>query len=135
MTNDLFEKIYTLARAIPSGKVTTYGQLGAMVGLSDMRTVGDAMNACPPDVPWHRVINSRGTISMGGATGARQRALLEQEGVEFDANGRVDFGAVGWAPDAEWLEANGFKKPPPLVKEKKESGKKTGDDGGQMSLF
>lgn len=132
MINPLFERIYTLARAIPQGKVTTYGQLGAMVGLSDMRTVGDAMNACPPDVPWQRVINARGTISIGGATGSRQRALLEGEGVSFDENGRVDFGEVGWFPDAEWLEANGYKLPPPLVKEKKTD---KGDKGEQLSLF
>ncbi len=132
MTNEIFERIYALARAVPHGKVTTYGQLGAMVGLSDMRTVGDAMNASPEDVPWQRVINSRGTISMGGGTGAKQRALLEQEGVVFDENGRVDFAEVGWVPDPAWLRENGFKLPPPLVKEKK-SGKK--DDGGQLSLF
>lgn len=131
MTNPLFEKIYTLARAIPHGKVTTYGQLGAMVGLSDMRSVGDAMNACPDDVPWQRVINSRGTISLGGATGSKQRALLEEEGVVFDENGRVDFADVGWTPDAKWLEANGYKQPPPLAKEKKEKR----DDGEQLSLF
>ncbi len=127
--NDLFEKIYTLARAIPFGKVTTYGQLGAMVGLSDMRYVGDAMNACPDDVPWQRVINSRGTISLGGATGSKQRALLEQESVVFDENGRVDFAEVGWIPDAEWLEENGYKLPPPLAQEKKKN------EGEQLSLF
>ncbi len=131
MTNDLFEKIYALARAIPFGKVTTYGQLGAMVGLSDMRHVGDAMNTCPEDVPWQRVINSRGAISLGGATGSKQRAMLEAEGVGFDENGRVDFDEVGWIPDAEWLEANGYKQPPPFTKEKKE--KK--NDGEQLSLF
>jgi len=131
LMNPFFERIYALARAIPYGQVTTYGQLGAMVGLSDMRTVGDAMNACPSDVPWQRVINSRGTISMGGATGSRQRALLEEEGVVFDENGRVDFAEVGWVPDVEWLEQNGYKQPPSLVKEKK--GKK--EDGEQMSLF
>jgi methylated-DNA-protein-cysteine methyltransferase related protein len=134
MTNDIFEKIYMLARQVPVGKVTTYGQLGAMVGLKDMRTVGDAMNASPDDVPWQRVINARGTISIGGGTGNRQRTLLEGEGVEFDENGRVDFAVVGWVPEVEWLEANGFNVPPPLVQEKKS--KKGGDEGGgQMSLF
>lgn len=132
MANELFEKIYALAREIPEGKVTTYGQLGAMVGLSDMRYVGDAMNACPADVPWQRVINARGTISMGGATGAKQRALLEEEGVTFDENGHVDFGTVGWVPDAEWLGANGYKQPPPLVKDKKQDNQ---DKGEQLSLF
>lgn len=132
MTNEIFERIYELARAIPSGKVTTYGQLGAMVGLSDMRTVGEAMNACPDDVPWQRVINSRGTISLGGATGGKQRTLLEQEGVGFDETGRVDFAQVGWVPDPEWLQENDYKQPPPLVKEKKQDKK---SDGEQMSLF
>lgn len=132
MTNPLLKKIYGLAREIPYGRVTTYGQLGAMVGLTDMRYVGDAMNACPDDVPWQRVINSRGTISIGGATGAKQRALLEEEGIVFDENGRVDFGEVGWTPDAEWLEANGYKQPPAFVKEKKPDKK---EDGGQLSLF
>jgi methylated-DNA-protein-cysteine methyltransferase-like protein len=103
-----------------------------MVGLSDMRTVGDAMNASPEDVPWQRVINSRGTISIGGATGQKQRVLLEQEGVVFEDNGRVDFEQVGWLPDPAWLQSNGFKQPPPFYKEKKSAKK---DDGGQMSLF
>lgn len=129
MTNDLFEKIYALARNIPYGQVTTYGQLGAMVGLSDMRIVGDAMNAAPADVPWQRVINARGMISMQGAAGARQRALLEAEGVGFDENGRVNFEEVGWVPDAEWLTTNGYQIPPPLVKAKKDTG------GEQLSLF
>ena len=131
MTNELFDRIYALVREIPSGKVTTYGQLGAMCGISDSRTVGDAMNASPGDLPWQRVINSRGMISIQGATGMRQRALLEDEGVTFDENGRVDFAEVGWVPDAEWLAANGYKTPPPLVKEKKDK-----EEGGeQLSLF
>ena len=138
MVNPLFERIYALARQIPYGKVTTYGQLGAMCGISDSRTVGDAMNASPGDVPWQRVINSRGMISIQGATGARQRALLEQEGVVFDENGRVNFAEVGWAPDVDWLAANGYKQPPPLVKEGKgneENKGNKGNDGEQLSLF
>lgn len=131
MTNDLFERIYTLARAIPYGKVTTYGQLGAMVGLTDMRYVGDAMNACPDDVPWQRVINARGAISLGGATGAKQRALLEQEGVAFDEDGRVDFAEVGWVPDVVWLQENDYKQPPHL----KEIKGNKGNEGAQLSLF
>ena len=138
MTNPLFEKIYALARQIPYGKVTTYGQLGAMCGIRDSRTVGEAMDASPADVPWQRVINARGMISIQGATGARQRALLEQEGVVFDENGRVDFSQVGWQPDAEWLAANGYNQPPSLVKAEKgnEGNKGTeGTDGEQLSLF
>lgn len=130
MTNDLFERIYALARQIPYGRVTTYGQLGAMCGIGDSRIVGEAMNASPGDVPWQRVINARGAISLQGATGARQRALLEEEGVVFDENGRVDFAVVGWIPDPEWLAANGYQAPRPLVQEKKDK-----DGAEQPSLF
>ena len=129
MADALNERIYFLVRAVPSGYVTTYGQLGAMVGISDARTIGDIMNASPTDVPWQRVINARGQISMQGATGMRQRKLLEEEGVEFDAEGRVDFARVGWVPERAWLETNGYKIPPPLAKEKKKP------DGEQMNLF
>ncbi len=125
---DQYERIYALVREIPRGRVTTYGQLGSMCGISDSRIVGEAMNASH-GLPWQRVINSRGEISIKGSTGAQQRKLLEQEGVEFDANGRLDLEKYGWVPDAGWLEAHGYKMPPPLVKEKKRG------DGGQLSLF
>lgn len=130
--DELPERIYRLVRAVPPGKVTTYGQLAAMCGLSDSRIVGDVMNASPRDVPWQRVINSRGAISIGGATGMRQRALLEAEGVEFDETGRVQFAEVGWIPDTEWLAAQGYRPPPPLVKDR---GADAGDAGQQLSLF
>jgi len=50
------------------------------------------------DVPWHRVINSRGSVSerAAGDGSAVQRALLEAEGVRFDERGRVDLKVVGW---------------------------------------
>jgi methylated-DNA-protein-cysteine methyltransferase-like protein len=135
--SDSDERIYRLARAIPRGKVTTSGQLGAMCGITDPRIVGEAMNASH-GVPWQRVINSRGEISIKGATGARQRALLGEEGIEFDANGRVDLARFGWTPDAAWLTALGYYLPPPLVKDKpasKAKEKKREDEGGQLSLF
>ncbi len=132
---DQYERIYALVREIPSGRVTTYGQLGAMCGIADSRIVGEAMNASH-GVPWQRVVNSRGEISIKGATGAHQRELLEQEGVQFDPNGRIDLAEYGWIPDPQWLQDHGYRTPPPLVKEKK-----TGDGGSskgaseQLSLF
>ena len=53
------------------------------------------------DVPWHRVINSRGEISLRSSPGwdQRQRAMLEEEGVVFDRNGRVDLERYRWEPD------------------------------------
>src|SRR5712692_639015 len=116
MTND-FERLYTLVRNIPSGRVTTYGQLGAMCRIADSRIVGEAMNASR-NVPWQRVINARGQISLKGANGRRQRELLEAEGVAFDKTESVDFARVGWVPDEAWLTANGYAVPGPLAQQK-----------------
>ncbi len=132
---DLYGRIYALVRQIPHGRVTTYGQLGAMCSIADSRVVGEAMNASY-DIPWQRVINSRGEISIKGTTGARQRELLKDEGIVFEPDGRVDFGKYGWIPDPEWLEAHGYRIPPPLVKEKKgQGGGRAAEEDGQLSLF
>ncbi len=129
MLDEIYERIYALVREIPPGKVTTYGQLAAMVGLSDSRVAGEAMNASS-GLPWQRVINSRGEISIRGATGARQRELLENEGVVFE-QGRVDLSEYGWTPDPAWLRAYGYRLPPPFPPKKKKDEEK----GGQLSLF
>jgi methylated-DNA-protein-cysteine methyltransferase-like protein len=132
---DLYDRIYSLVRQIPHGRVTTYGQLATMCSIADPRDVGAAMNVSH-GIPWQRVINSRGEISIKGATGARQRALLEQEGVVFDADERVDLAQYGWVPQPDWLEANGYRTPPPLVQVKKrKAGDPQTDDGEQLSLF
>jgi methylated-DNA-protein-cysteine methyltransferase-like protein len=116
----LYERIYAVVGQIPPGNVATYGQISAIVGGCTARMVGYAMAALPfdTDVPWQRVINRQGKISprSSGLGGARQRQLLEAEGIHFDQNGRVDFEAVGWhGPDWEWLEQNGFN-PTPVLK-------------------
>lgn len=97
MSSDLRQRIYTVVRTIPCGAVTSYGAVARRVGC-DARQVGYAMAALPSgsDVPWHRVLNARGEISIPGNTGVRQRALLVAEGVTFDARGRVDFARDGW---------------------------------------
>jgi methylated-DNA-protein-cysteine methyltransferase-like protein len=132
----LYERIYAVTRQIPPGRVSTYGQIAAIVGRGcTARQVGYAMAALRADdklVPWQRVINSQGQISLRpGQGGARQQQLLEAEGVEFDAQKRTDFNHFGWdGPDWEWLDENGFNPAPSL----KRSGK--GDiPGEQLSLF
>jgi methylated-DNA-protein-cysteine methyltransferase-like protein len=102
----LYERIYAMVRRIPPGKVTTYGRIAELVGGCTARMVGYAMAALKrgtaPNVPWQRVINARGKISVhgDGIGNAMQRTILEEEGVVFDAEGRVDFAIFGWpGPD------------------------------------
>jgi methylated-DNA-protein-cysteine methyltransferase-like protein len=88
-----FEQVYELVRQVPEGHVTTYGELARQLGsVTRSREVGWAMQAnSEPDVPAHRVINTKGELSGGWAFGGYevQRALLEAEGVGFDQKGRV----------------------------------------------
>ncbi|HUX08004.1 MAG TPA: MGMT family protein [Acidobacteriota bacterium] len=91
-----FDAVYAAVRSIPPGCVRSYGQVALMVGAPGAaRQVGWALHMLPEgsDVPWHRVVNSKGEISLsGGLMGEaeRQRARLEAEGVVFDDNGRID---------------------------------------------
>lgn len=105
------EAVWDIVRSIPPGRVATYGQIANLVtipgGISPQdyrafapRWVGGAMAACPPDVPWQRVINSQGKISLSGMAGARQRELLESEGIIFDERERIDLKRFAWVgPD------------------------------------
>lgn len=104
----VYERIYRVIRQVPAGKITTYGQVSKIVGTVSARQVGYALAAIQPwmEVPWQRVVNSQGKISLSGSD---QRRLLEDEGVEFDARDRIDLKRFGWSgPDEAWLEANGF---------------------------
>jgi methylated-DNA-protein-cysteine methyltransferase related protein len=89
---------------VPRGKVATYGQIASLAGLEGQaRQVGYAMAAVPSSsaVPWHRVINAQGRVSMrseGPGGTIIQRHLLEREGVVFDAGGRVALARFGWKP-------------------------------------
>lgn len=97
----LYERIYAIVRQIPPGKVATYGQIAQIAGGCGARQVGYAMAALRsgshPDVPWQRVINRHGKISIHDPFGKYiPRQLLEQEGVKFDENDRVNFEIFGW---------------------------------------
>ena len=94
-----YKIIYDLVRQIPKGRVATYGQLARLARWGRRaRHVGWAMHSCPEDVPWHRVINSKGEISVRSRSDTHelQRLLLEAEGVEFDLRDRVDLMKFGW---------------------------------------
>ena len=109
-------------RAIPPGRVATYGQIASLLppppGMDPRaylafgpRWVGGAMAACPEDVPWQRVVNARGQISP--RPGAEdQLILLEEEGIRFDERLRIDLKKWRWEPDEAWCRAHGLASPP-----------------------
>ena len=101
-----YEHIWTLVRQVPYGLVVTYGQVAQMIPIPEgvdpqdyktfgSRWVGNGMAACPPDVPWQRVINSQGKISKRPGA-AEQRRLLEAEGVEFNKSDKIDLKLYQW---------------------------------------
>ncbi len=95
-----FRRVYAQVREIPHGRVATYGQVAALLGVPrGARAVGWALRALLDDeegsVPWHRVVGAGGGISPRAGPGPRiQRRLLEAEGVGF-RSGRVDLGRHG----------------------------------------
>ena len=118
-SNRFFEQVYQVVRRIPQGKVATYGQVASILGKPrGARTVGWALHSIPEgsDVPWQRVINARGIITLDahGPGGAIQRALLEAEGIVFDEQGRIDLEVYGWA-GLDLAERDQVLRPPGVV--------------------
>jgi len=90
--------IWNSTRRIPRGYVSTYGTIATLAGFSGQpRLAGYALHNLPAgtDVPWHRVINAAGMISLRGTAGELQRRLLEEEGVVFDGK-KIDLAICGW---------------------------------------
>ena len=92
-------RVYEVVCRVPAGRVTTYGDVGAVLGSPRVaRQVGFALAALPHDteVPWHRVINAKGTVSARGQTdrAIEQELRLQAEGIAFDAAGRCDLRAL-----------------------------------------
>lgn len=92
---DIDHRIWQVVALIPPGKVATYGDVARLAGLPGAaRRTGKALRSLPEKtkVPWHRVINSQGRISLPEGTRGHytQRERLEAEGVVFSASGRID---------------------------------------------
>lgn len=97
--DSFFEQVYALVRAVPEGRVVSYGQVAAMLGRPRAaRMVGWAMRCSPDDVPWQRVVMADGTVA-GGDFAELRRAMLREEGVTFLRDGRVDMENCRWQPD------------------------------------
>jgi methylated-DNA-protein-cysteine methyltransferase-like protein len=102
MDHPLSKKILQAIQRIPRGKVATYGQIAGMAGNSRasrlvVRTLRSREGA---NLPWHRVINSQGMISLRGRGYEEQRKLLESEGIVFDGNDRIDLKRFQWQDDS-----------------------------------
>jgi methylated-DNA-protein-cysteine methyltransferase-like protein len=141
-----YQIVWEIVRQVPPGQVVTFGQIAAMIPCPDdvepevyrriaPRWVGYAMNAVSfsdnPTVPWHRVINSKGGISLaeGSRPAMLQRQRLEAEAVQFDDKHLVDFDAVGWdGPAEDWLRERGLEKPHSMKSA-------DSDNPQQLSLF
>ncbi len=96
-----FERIYAVVQTIPKGKVATYGQVALLAGNPRWaRVVGYALhvNPKPGVIPCHRVVTKDGRTSPAFAFGGSdmQRTLLEEEGVTFLPDGRVDMNRHRW---------------------------------------
>lgn len=109
---NFYEQVYAVVRRIPRGKVTSYGRIAQMLGQPRAaRAVGYALNALKDkdneyaDVPWQRVINSQGRISIVNRENSanRQAELLREEGVVVDEQLRVNLDVCLWE-GLHWLE-------------------------------
>ena len=100
MARTRYQRIYDTVRRIPPGRVASYGQVAALTGLPGRaRQVGYALHALKAeDVPWHRVVNVAGKISLRGPSAITQQIRLAQEGVTCETGGRIDLRRFGWKP-------------------------------------
>ena len=100
MEKGFFQEVYAVVAQIPRGRVVSYRQIARLLGEPRAaRQVGWAMHSCPDGLPWQRVVMADGSIADGGWSALR-RELLEQEGVPFLPDGRVDMARCRWLPEA-----------------------------------
>lgn len=104
-----YNLIYNIVRQIPRGKVATYGQIADLANLyGKARLVGYALYRVDKnsDIPWQRVINAKGEISyspLRRGADYLQKSLLEQEGVKFNSEGKVNLREYLWRPSTDLL--------------------------------
>lgn len=95
-----FTSVYSIVAQIPYGKVASYGQIARMLDSPrSARIVGYAMRNCPDTLPWYRVIKTDGSIS-SGVMEDLCKDLLQDEGVTFLPDGRIDMQIFQWHPDS-----------------------------------
>lgn len=104
MPSNFYEQVYAVVRRIPVGQVTSYGRIAHLLGRPRAaRAVGYALNALPsaphiPPVPWHRVVNSHGRISLSNRefNAQEQAERLRAEGIPVTAELTLDLPKHLW---------------------------------------
>lgn len=95
------QQVYFILSLIPYGQVSTYGMVAKFAGYPGYaRHVGKLLADLPKDsdLPWHRVINSKGQISLKGSDLVRQKAKLLAEGIKVNETGKVSLKKYLWQP-------------------------------------
>ena len=98
--NTTAERVWQVVASIPQGTVATYGQIAELAAAPrGARRVGRVLAGLPAEsrLPWHRVVNARGRVSLPGEAGRRQRCRLRAEGIVL-RDGRIDLARFGWRP-------------------------------------
>jgi len=102
MNTSFYQRVKDIVKKIPQGKVATYGQIAAFAG--NHRAAHQVAwvlhsSSRKDKLPWHRIVNSKGGISLKRNYGYEiQKELLKKEGVKFDQNDRIDFKNYLWNP-------------------------------------
>lgn len=99
--DQFLQQIFVVIHQIPVGKVSTYGAIAQMAGYPGYaRHVGKALSQLPQEsqLPWYRVINSQGRISLQGESFHRQQQRLVAEGIEVSETGKISLKKYQWQP-------------------------------------
>ncbi|MFC0139542.1 MGMT family protein [Erwinia mallotivora] len=102
--DNFYQRIWQIVAAIPFGRVTTYGEIARLAGSPRAaRQVGGVLKRLPrgSKLPWHRVINRQGQISLSGDDLQRQRQALLAEGIEVSAEGKIALSQYRWDINAD----------------------------------
>ena len=103
----LDQQVYAVVAQVPPGRLATYGQIAELIGAyGRARQVGWALRRLPlpSPVPWHRVVNAQGRISLSPSREGSdwiQRELLLAEGIPVDEQGRLPLARYRWLPTAD----------------------------------
>lgn len=96
------ERVWMIVAAIPHGQVTTYGDIARLAGNSKAaRQVGGVLSKLPEGstLPWHRVVNRMGQISLLGENLLRQRNALLAENIEIGPRQTISLAKYRWSGD------------------------------------